>query len=699
MMAQVPVANFSASVTTGCSPLSVSFTDQSSNSPKFWNWDFGNGQLSNAQNPSVGYAPGTYTVTLVVRNADGVSSVTKTNLIVSSPSPTVAFTSDKTITCLPATIQFTDQSVANAGTITTRQWTFDDPPASSNAQNPQHNYTKIGYYGVYLKVTNSAGCSSETYAGRYIRILNGVKANFDYTGPSTCNPPFVLNFNNLTSGPGNLSYSWDLGNGNTSTLVKPTSAYNTAGSYTVKLKAQSDFGCSDSIQKTFSITGPTTSFTGPANNCLGTPANFQSTSSPAPVTVLWDFGDGGTSAQLNPSKTYNNPGTYNVTLYSTFAGCADSVTKTITVSDKPLINFGSVKSNSCKAPFPVTFQNTSPDVASANWIFGDGQTSNNAGASVTHTYNNTGSNDVTLTITDSKGCSNTLTRPLFVNIFAPTVKMSNVPDGLCVNQLFFPKPDIGTVDPVVGYLWDFGDGTTSTLMIPGSHSYATTGYKLVTLSVTTQDGCTASGVRSILVGTPPAVNFTANKTDLCRSELVTFTNTSSPAGDSLFWDFGDSTTNGISNIIAHKFQDTGLFSIKLKITSNGCSDSLTKANFIHIQPPLAKFGYNVDCINKNNVTFLDSSAVDASKSPLTYLWKFGDPAASTSPLMGNPNFTYPAITTYTATLIVTNGTCTDTAVIPIRLITEKAVFDFDKSPANYCRNDSVRLTPPVMPAT
>ncbi|MFI5185580.1 MAG: PKD domain-containing protein, partial [Chitinophagales bacterium] len=68
VQAQVPVANFTASATSGCSPLKVTFSDQSTGNPTSWDWDFGNGQLSTVQNPTVSYAqPGTYTVTLVVK--------------------------------------------------------------------------------------------------------------------------------------------------------------------------------------------------------------------------------------------------------------------------------------------------------------------------------------------------------------------------------------------------------------------------------------------------------------------------------------------------------------------------------------------------------------------------------------------------------------------------------------------------------
>ena len=127
--------------------------------------------------------------------------------------------------------------------------------------------------------------------------------------------------------------------------------------------------------------------------------------------------------------------------------------------------------------------------------------------------------------------------------------MNFVPVGLCVGQSFAPTPNIGTVDPVVSYLWNFGDGSpNSTAMIPPPHSYSTTGTKIVSLTITTQDGCTASISSNVQVGTLPTINFTANKTSLCRPDVVTFTNTSTPiAGTTVLWDFGDTTFSSSVN--------------------------------------------------------------------------------------------------------------------------------------------------------
>src|SRR5688572_406672 len=203
--AQSPVAAFTTNRTTGCAPLSIQFTDQSTGSPFSWNWDFGNGQLSTTRNPVVFYTqPGVYTVRLIVKNSAGVDEEIKTDLITVAPASTAAFTANLTTACAPVTIQFTDQTVTppGAGTITSWQWDFGDG-GTSTLQNPTHTYNSVGFYTVSLLVTNSNGCQSFASIGRYIRIVNGIAADFAFAEPGTCRPPFLVSFTDQSSGPGN----------------------------------------------------------------------------------------------------------------------------------------------------------------------------------------------------------------------------------------------------------------------------------------------------------------------------------------------------------------------------------------------------------------------------------------------------------------------------------------------------------------
>ncbi len=681
---QAPVANFSASPVTGCSPLIVNFTDQSTGSPKIWNWDFGNGQLSNQQNPSVSFpTPGTYTVTLVVKNNDGVNGITKTNLITVNPSPSAGFTTSSQLACAPTNIQFTDNSVANAGTIVKWNWTFSDG-TTYNTQNVSKQFTSPGFYDVFLNVVSSTGCQSTVGRSRFIRIVDGIKVDFVNSDPTTCHAPFPVNFTNQTSGPGTLTYNWDLGNSTASTLTNPSTVYNAAGTYTIKLSAQSNLGCASSIQKTITVAGKNTTFNFPDSTCLNGPANFQITSNPVPASVLWKFGDGSQSSQLNPSKVYPAPGVYNVKLYSTYSNCIDSSNKNIKVLGKPVVNFTASKTGACNVPVLVNFQNTSPDAVISTWNFGDGSPSS---TTPSHTYTANGVYDVTLTITDSKGCENTVTKPGFLEVSAPVIKITNSPAGGCgPTYTYTPATFINTADGVASYAWDFGDGSTSNAANP-PHMYTNFGTYNVKLTITTNGGCTATTNGIVRVGNAVNVDFAKSAGVICNSSGVQFTDLTTPptAGLQWIWDFGDGDTSHLQNPL-HKYSDTSFYNVSLTVINNGCTTVLPKPNFVHPLPPIAVFTDSVDCTTKKTVTFKNKSIDNIAYN---YTWKFGDltiPDRFDDPM---PVIVYPSLGSYTVQLIVKDANCKDTATRIINLFDEPASFSQNK--INACRKDSVHF--------
>ena len=165
---QAPVAAFSGTPTTGIRPVTVQFTDQSTNSPTSWSWSFGDGGTSTSRNPSHQYtAAGTYTVTLTATNVAGGDAETKTAYVkVNNPPPPVAaFTANKTSGTAPLTVAFTDQSTNNP---TSWSWTFGDG-GTSTSRNPSHQYVDPGTYAVKLTATNNGGSDSETKTG-YITV-------------------------------------------------------------------------------------------------------------------------------------------------------------------------------------------------------------------------------------------------------------------------------------------------------------------------------------------------------------------------------------------------------------------------------------------------------------------------------------------------------------------------------------------------
>jgi PKD repeat protein len=164
------LAGFSADVTTGAAPLEVAFTDQSAGDPTAWEWDFGDGSGSDLQNPVHTFAdPGAYTVTLVIRDAYGSDTETKSSYITVGSPPSASFAASPTSGTAPLTVRFSDRST---GDPTAWLWDFGDR-VSSTEQNPSHQYQFVGIYDVTLTVSNQYGSSTETRVD-VVRVANSM---------------------------------------------------------------------------------------------------------------------------------------------------------------------------------------------------------------------------------------------------------------------------------------------------------------------------------------------------------------------------------------------------------------------------------------------------------------------------------------------------------------------------------------------
>jgi PKD repeat protein len=325
-------ANFSASITNGCAPAVINFTDNSTGNPNQWKWDLGNGTISTLQNPSVSYFnPGQYTIKLVVKNSAGQDSVTKQNYITIHAGPIVSFSSSATRGCFPSVIQFTDATLSNNGTLSTWEWDFGDGQIA-NLRNTQHTYIDSGIYNVTLKITNVHGCVGTLQKTRLIEI-NGVKANFRHYVQNRCYLNKEL-FLNQSYGNGNLQYRWSFGDGNQSNLLNFENTYNNGGTYNAKLVVSNQFGCKDSVTKVVQVDTPMTArFTANATRSCRTPFTVQFNNIIKQGNIYkWSFGDGATSTDANPTHTYLDSGKYTVMLtvtnsLATLYNCIDSVKK------------------------------------------------------------------------------------------------------------------------------------------------------------------------------------------------------------------------------------------------------------------------------------------------------------------------------------------------------------------------------------
>ncbi|MBM3418778.1 MAG: PKD domain-containing protein, partial [Bacteroidetes bacterium] len=235
---------------------------------------------------------------------------------------------------------------------------------------------------------------------------------------------------------------------------------------------------------------PTIAFT-PLNPpyCDLTPITFQN-NSVGINDYLWQFGDGTNSSLISPSHQFPSEGTYNVTLEATnpFTGCTDSITQPIIISPIPNPGFSYSDSIGCEILEVVYTADDYNPLWNYQWDFGNGTTAEQVGQ-VGYQYNIEGCYDVSLTVTNSVGCTSS-------QIYS---------DIACVYDN--PVASFGTNEPSVSsfypyfefnntslnsnaYFWDFGDQTTSYSFSP-SHTYANEEANyIVSLVAYNEIGCT-----------------------------------------------------------------------------------------------------------------------------------------------------------------------------------------------------------------
>jgi PKD repeat protein len=244
-IAEPPVANFTASPTSGTAPLTVKFTDISTGATS-WSWVFGDGATSTDQNPQHIYSnPGSFTVTLTVSNAGGTSSK-NTQIVVATPPPVANFTVTPTTGTVPLTVKFTDSSIG----ATSRSWVFGDG-ATSTDQNPTHIYTVAGTYTAKLTVTNAGGSANKqvtiTVQPPTVKKPVAKFTQDKYSGKV----PLTVKFTDKSQN-NPTSYLWNFGDGSTSTDKNPSHTYKKIGGYIVRLKATNSAG-SDSTTSVVAV--------------------------------------------------------------------------------------------------------------------------------------------------------------------------------------------------------------------------------------------------------------------------------------------------------------------------------------------------------------------------------------------------------------------------------------------------------------
>jgi len=367
---------FSGTPVSGVVPLTVTFTDTSSNATN-WSWIFGDGGTSIEQNPVYVYnTVGTYSVKHSANNTHHTSWHNESDYITVNPMIATA-TGVPTTGVVPFTVTFTGSST---GSPNTWYWSFGDG-VTATTQSPTHSYTVFGSYDVNFKATNtSSGAFDWNNQSGYITALEPAPvANFTQNVTAGFYSLPVLFTDTSTNTP--TGWNWSFGDGSLSTTQNPAHVYSSGGTYEVNLTVHNTNATYSSKLGSVEVWNYTSSgFTGtPTSGVVPLIVTFTDTSSNA-TNWTWTFGDGNTSIAKSPTFTYNIPGTYSVNHSANNTHDVSWTNRssyiTVTNASALLAQYNPWKTVSIWYPSGIYYNDTSLGTPiSWNWTFGDGTNS------------------------------------------------------------------------------------------------------------------------------------------------------------------------------------------------------------------------------------------------------------------------------------------------------------------------------------
>ncbi len=649
--AQIARAACSASFTRSISGLTVTFTNTSTTSGTVpsavhYNWWFSDGTSSTLKDPVKTFATsGSKTAYLSIYDSSThcSSSYVDTFIVVGLGGACGAnFT--KTVGISGLTLTFNNTSLSTNGTTSglSYYWYFSDG-TSSMLKNPTKTFATGGYKTIQLTITDSAqGCFSSKMDSIVLTPSSGGTCTASFT--KTISGLSVAYNNTSTSSgsmPSSVYYYWYFSDGTSSSLKNPVKTFTTPGSKSVMLTIyDSSTSCTHTVTDTLLISGSacaahfTATISGLNVGLVNHSLNTNGTN--AGLSYYWYFSDGSSSTAKNLVKTFTTIGykTIQLTITDSSQGCFSTMNDTILL---PVItNCAAIFTKSITgltATFTNASKNNNGSAAglSYNWYFSDGTSSTQKNP--VKTFSSAGIKVATLSISDSStGCSSSKTDSFFVATSACAASFTKTVSGLTVS---FNNTSLNTNGSASGlqYLWNFGDGTTSTLKNPVK-TYATSGVKVVLLSISdSSQGCFATKTDTIIIGAstgcqasflfplvgPLSIQCTSTSTN----------NNGTTSGLSYLWTFSDGTT-AVGATVAKTFASAGVKWVRLNIgdSATGCFASRTDS-FMLTAPSSCAASFT-KTVSGLTVSFTNTSLnTNGSSTGLNYLWNFGDGTSST----------------------------------------------------------------------
>ncbi len=672
-------ANFSAFPTIACKPpLSVLFQNASGGSSVV-SWDFGNGQTSTLENPTVLYNSfGNYDVKLIVRSVLGCyDTIVKPAAVTITPPAINSVAGLPYDGCFPYTATFTPKVTTN-DPVVKWDWNFGDG-TTSNLQNPTKTFASVGDYQVKLVITTSAGCV-DTFTS-IVRGSDKPKSNFKADPLVVC-PSTTVHFTDLSTGTIN-KWKWFFGDGGSSSSQTPDYLYNDTGLMTVKLIVYNR-GCSDtfSIDKYIYVSPPIAVLTD-SFDCSDQRTHFFHNKSIGATVWKWYFGDGDSSNAWETVHTYKDTGRYTAVLWVADSLCEHRSNAPIMVlNEKARIvanNMGGCNTKTIK--FEAQSPQTHPEnIAKYEWTFNAEAPVYTDTNYIERIFNDTTTITLKLKIFDLNSCTDSVTQTIPILFTAAKANFGPAVQNVCVGSLvnFTDSSRSIAGNPITKWTWNFGNGNDTVFTkSPFQTRYMQPGIYDVKMMIEDASGCkdTIEREAAVIVHKSTA-DFITTDTLVCLNSPVHFTDLSvgSNGTTSMLvykWNLDAGKIDSVPNPVV-TYNKSGAYSISLSIKDPyGCVDTMQKPLFITVADAHADFKMSDSF---STCPPLLVNLTNKSTSNIVNIWSFGDGNSST---LYNPSHTYTSPGIFNVKLKVTgNGGCTDSAIHQVKIQGPSGVFTY-----------------------
>ncbi len=533
-------------------------------------WKYQNNQTNSGTSIDVLFPdPGSYEVVLNVNASNGCANYTKTIVNIYAP-PSASFTLPTGLICTNNEFTFTNNTADNFDDNLSFQWLLDDAPVSTD-EDLLYTFTTGGDKELILQAS-IPGCTSES-----VQVLAGVGEGptVDFTIDGAClNESTQLTNNSQGDIAG---YTWDFGDGQTSSDSSPIVNYASAGNYSIELQTLGTNGCISTKSlphQIFSVPQPNFNTDLPPFSCNGTPTQFNDLTPPLTDSNIntwqWDFDDQNVSASTqNPQHTYALSGDYNVSLTVTSdQNCVATLNKTISIAQSPS---PSITNTAACVETAVVLQETATTTANAwQWQIGNNFYFT---ASPSHVFSNPGTYQVSLTLTASNGCVGTTTKQ--INVPAPLAIDFESALNCVSTPTQFTSLVNDDLDPVLTYNWNFGTEQKSGPVV--NFLYNQSGIKEVQLTALATSGCFYTITKAIDILPEPKADFSFTPSSGPPPLVVSFTNESTDA-NTFAWKFNDlNNTISTLNNPSFTFTEVGEYAVDLTASNTvGCESTVSK---------------------------------------------------------------------------------------------------------------------------